>query len=48
MNTKRTGRKALQEDEKVKQKKVYLSDKEEKRILKKHKKQSLTEVLKAH
>lgn len=45
MINKRTGRKPKPEDEKVKQKKVYITDKQEKQILKKTKKQSLTEVI---
>lgn len=46
MDNNRTGRKPKPEDEKVKQKKVYITDKEEKLILKATKKDSLTNAIK--
>lgn len=42
---KKTGRKPKPEDEKVRQKKVYITDKQEKQILRKTKKKDLTEVV---
>lgn len=48
MNGKRTGRKPKAEEEKIKQKKVYISDKQEKQILKSTKKKTLTEVVLQH
>lgn len=45
MNTKRTGRKPKAEKDKIKQKKVYISDAQEKKVLSASGKKSLTEVV---
>lgn len=45
---KKTGRKPKPAGEKVKQKKVYITDNQEKQILKQTKKKTLTEVILQH